>query len=83
MVRPACGYPSQPDHAEKRTIFTLLDATAHTGTTLTETCMMQPQSAVCALVFNHPHASYFAVGTIGDDQRADYAARTQRQKLNF
>ena len=83
MVRPACGYPSQPDHAEKRTVFALLDATAHTGTTLTETCMMQPQSAVCALVFNHPHASYFAVGAIGDEQRADYAARTQREKLNF
>ncbi len=83
MVRPACGYPSQPDHAEKRTIFALLDATAHTGTTLTETCMMQPPSAVCALVFNHPHASYFAVSAIGDDQRADYAARTQREKLNF
>jgi len=75
MVRPACGYPSQPDHSEKLTVFSLLDATAHTGTTLTETCMMQPASAVCALIFNHPQACYFAVGPVGDDQRADYAAR--------
>lgn len=83
MVRPACGYPSQPDHEEKRTVFTLLNATAHTGTTLTETCMMQPASAVCALIFNHPHARYFAVGAMGDDQRADYAARTGRAVQGF
>lgn len=77
MVRPACGYPSQPDHAEKRTVFSLLNATEHTGTTLTETCMMQPAAAVCALIFNHPHAKYFAVGPIGDDQRSDYAQRCE------
>ena len=76
MVRPACGYPSQPDHQEKRTVFALLNATERTGTTLTETCMMQPASAICALVFNHPEARYFAVGPIGDDQRADYESRS-------
>lgn len=76
MVRPACGYPSQPDHQEKRTVFSLLNATQLTGTTLTETCMMQPSSAICALIFNHPEARYFAVGPIGDDQRADYEARS-------
>lgn len=78
MVRPACGYPSQPDHQEKRTVFSLLNATELTGTSLTETCMMQPSAAVCALVFNHPQARYFALGPIGDDQKADYAARTGR-----
>lgn len=76
MVRPACGYPSQPDHQEKRTVFSLLNASALTGTTLTETCMMQPSSAICALIFNHPEARYFAVGPIGEDQRADYEARS-------
>ena len=76
MVRPACGYPSQPDHQEKRTVFSLLNASAHTGTTLTETCMMQPSSAICALIFNHPEARYFAVGPIGEDQRADYESRS-------
>ena len=78
MVRPACGYPSQPDHQEKRTVFSLLNAGELTGTSLTETCMMQPSAAVCALVFNHPQARYFALGPIGDDQKADYAARTGR-----
>lgn len=76
MVRPACGYPSQPDHAEKVTIFDQLGATGLTGTTLTETHMMQPSSAVCALVFNHPLACYINVGHIGDDQRADYEQRS-------
>ncbi len=76
VIRPACGYPCQPDHGEKRRVFELLQATEHTGATLTEACMMQPLASVCALVFNHPEARYFAVGPIGDDQRADYEART-------
>ncbi|MBR5523202.1 MAG: methionine synthase [Akkermansia sp.] len=75
-IRPACGYPSQPDHAEKRTVFALLNATEHTGCCLTDTCMMTPSSSVCALFFNHPAARYFAVGPIGKDQRADYEARS-------
>ncbi len=75
VIRPACGYPSQPDHEEKRTLFSLLNATAHTGATLTDSAMMQPLASVCALVFNHPQARYFAVGPIGEDQRADYEAR--------
>ncbi len=79
MIRPACGYPSQPDHVEKRTVFQLLNAAERTGVSLTETCMMQPASSVCALVFNHPEARYFAVGPIGDDQRADYEQRSGHQ----
>ncbi len=78
VIRPACGYPSQPDHAEKRAIFDLLHAAEHTGATLTDSCMMQPLASVCALLFNHPKARYFAVGAMGDDQRADYEARTGR-----
>ncbi len=75
LIRPACGYPSQPDHEEKRIVFDLLSATEHTGATLTDTCMMQPLASVCALLFNHPKARYFAVGPIGEDQREDYARR--------
>ena len=75
-IRPACGYPTQPDHAEKRTVFDLLDAPARTGAGLTESFMMQPTASVCALVFHHPAARYFSVLPIGDDQRADYEART-------
>ncbi len=78
LIRPACGYPSQPDHEEKRTIFELLNATEHTGATLTDSCMMQPLASICTLLFRHPQARYFAVGAIGDDQRADYEARSGR-----
>lgn len=80
-IRPACGYPSQPDHFEKETVFALLDATAQTGATLTESAMMQPSSSVCALLFNHPEARYFAVGPVGDDQRADYESRSDHRLL--
>ena len=75
-IRPACGYPSQPDHREKETVFALLNATEHTGATLTESAMMQPVASVCALLFNHPMARYFAVGPVGDDQRSDYEQRS-------
>ena len=77
-IRPACGYPSQPDHAEKQTVFALLNATRHTGATLTDTFMMNPPASVCALLLNHPQARYFAVGPIAQDQRHDYQARTGR-----
>ena len=75
-IRPACGYPSQPDHREKETVFSLLNATEHTGATLTDTAMMQPVASVCALLFNHPEARYFAVGPLGNDQRSDYEQRS-------
>ncbi len=76
-VRPACGYPSQPDHQEKETVFGLLHAREEAGMNLTETWMMQPVSSVCALVFSHPESTYFSVGVTGEDQQKDYAARRQ------
>ena len=78
-IRPACGYPSQPDHAEKRTVFELLDAPVRTGASLTDSHMMQPAASVCALILHHPAARYFAVGPIGEDQRTDYEARSGHQ----
>jgi 5-methyltetrahydrofolate--homocysteine methyltransferase len=74
-IRPAPGYPACPDHTEKPTLFRLLDAPAATGITLTENCAMFPASSVSGLYFNHPDSKYFAVGKIGRDQIADYAAR--------
>jgi 5-methyltetrahydrofolate--homocysteine methyltransferase len=74
-VRPAPGYPACPDHTEKPTLFKLLDATAATGITLTESCAMHPASSVSGMYFNHPDSKYFAVGKIGRDQIEDYAAR--------
>ncbi len=75
-IRPAPGYPAQPDHTEKRTLFQLLDATTHTGCELTENCAMHPGASVSGLYFNHPQARYFGISTdLGKDQIEDYAAR--------
>ncbi|MDR1818427.1 MAG: homocysteine S-methyltransferase family protein, partial [Puniceicoccales bacterium] len=74
-IRPAAGYPACPDHTEKATIWRVLDAARHTGATLTETYAMSPAPTVCGYYFAHPQSRYFAVGTIGDDQLRDYAAR--------
>ncbi|MCG3175714.1 MAG: Methionine synthase [Candidatus Omnitrophica bacterium] len=74
-IRPAPGYPSCPDHTEKRTLFALLDAERRAGIRLTESCMMYPGAAVSGWYFAHPGARYFAVGRIGRDQLEDYARR--------
>ncbi len=74
-IRPAPGYPAQPDHTEKRTLFSLLDATAATGVELTESFAMHPAAAVCGLVFSHPHSHYFAISALQRDQIEDYARR--------
>ena len=73
-IRPAFGYPACPDHSEKTTLFTLLDAPA-VGITLTESFAMMPAAAVSGLYFAHPQAKYFNVGRIGRDQLEDYAKR--------
>ncbi len=74
-IRPAPGYPAQPDHTEKTTLFELLDARALAGMELTESLAMTPGASVSGLYFAHPQASYFGVGRIDRDQVADYAAR--------
>jgi 5-methyltetrahydrofolate--homocysteine methyltransferase len=74
-IRPAPGYPAQPDHTEKRTIFKLLDAEKAAGLKLTESCAMWPAAAVSGLYFSHPESRYFGLGKIGRDQIEDYAAR--------
>ncbi|CAM3790050.1 methionine synthase [Deinococcus frigens] len=73
-IRPAPGYPSQPDHTEKRTLFSLLGA-GEIGLKLTESYAMTPAAAVSGLYFAHPEARYLAVGRIGKDQVEDYAGR--------
>merc|ERR1740129_1335804 len=76
-IRPAPGYPSQPDHREKKTLWDLLDIDRLSENTmsLTESYMMQPGASVCALVFAHPEAKYFSVGQVNKDQVENYAAR--------
>ncbi|WP_417487512.1 methionine synthase [Maricaulis sp.] len=74
-IRPAPGYPSQPDHSEKRTLFGLLDAPETAGIGLTNSFAMTPASSVSGLYLSHPDSHYFAVGRILRDQVEDYAAR--------
>jgi 5-methyltetrahydrofolate--homocysteine methyltransferase len=74
-IRPAPGYPAQPDHTEKATLFRLLDAEATCGVKLTESFAMWPGSSVSGLYFSHPESFYFGVGKIERDQVEDYAAR--------
>ena len=74
-IRPAPGYPAQPDHTEKATIFRLLDAEAQASITLTESFAMLPGAAVSGLYFAHPDSHYFGVGKVERDQVEDYAAR--------
>jgi 5-methyltetrahydrofolate--homocysteine methyltransferase len=74
-IRPAPGYPAQPDHTEKPIIFSLLQAGEATGITLTESFAMYPAASVSGLYFAHPEAHYFAVHSIGKDQVESYAAR--------
>ena len=74
-IRPAPGYPAQPDHTEKDTLFRLLDAEKAIGVTLTESRAMWPGSSVSGLYLSHPDSEYFGVGRVERDQVADYATR--------
>ncbi|MEO3935290.1 methionine synthase [Dermatophilaceae bacterium Soc4.6] len=74
-IRPAPGYPACPDHTEKLTLWSLLDAEARTGITLTESMAMWPGASVSGWYFGHPQSQYFVVGRLGRDQVEDYAAR--------
>ena len=74
-IRPAAGYPAQPDHTEKATLFRLLGAEKEIGITLTESFAMWPGASVSGLYFSHPESAYFGVGRIDRDQVEDYAKR--------
>ncbi|MBT7923223.1 MAG: methionine synthase [Opitutae bacterium] len=74
-IRPAAGYPCQPDHTEKDTLWKILDAEKSTGVQLTESRAMNPGSSVCGLYFSNPKANYFNLGRINQDQVKDYATR--------
>ncbi len=74
-IRPAPGYPAQPDHTEKTTLFRLLDAEKATGVKLTESYAMWPGSSVSGLYIGHPDSYYFGVAKVERDQVEDYAAR--------
>ncbi|HEY6162457.1 MAG TPA: vitamin B12 dependent-methionine synthase activation domain-containing protein, partial [Bacteroidia bacterium] len=74
-IRPAPGYPAQPDHTEKVTIFNILEAEKNAGIHLTESLAMVPTAAVSGLYLSHPQSHYFGLGKIQKDQVEDYAKR--------
>jgi 5-methyltetrahydrofolate--homocysteine methyltransferase len=74
-IRPAPGYPAQPDHTEKETLFRLLEAERRIGVRLTESYAMWPGSSVSGLYIAHPESHYFGVAKVERDQVQAYAAR--------
>ena len=82
-IRPAPGYPSQPDHTEKRLMWDLLKINEEIGISLTESYAMEPASSVSGLYFANPKSEYFAVGEINEDQIISYAERKSLIVLNF
>jgi len=74
-IRPAPGYPAQPDHTEKKTLFALLDATNAAGVELTESYAMWPGSSVSGIYIGHPESYYFGVAKVERDQVLDYSRR--------
>jgi 5-methyltetrahydrofolate--homocysteine methyltransferase len=74
-IRPAPGYPAQPDHTEKATLWKLMDVERTAGITLTESYAMWPGAAVSGLYLAHPESHYFGVGKVERDQVEDYALR--------
>ncbi len=79
-IRPAAGYPAQPDHTEKKTLWEILDVEKNIGLQLTDSYAMYPTAAVSGLYFAHPQAHYFGIGKINKEQVSDYA---QRKKLPY
>lgn len=79
-IRPAPGYPAQPDHTEKNILFKLLEGEKNSGVSLTESLAMLPASAVSALCFSHPKSRYFSINLIDEEQVKDYA---QRKNMSF
>eukprot|EP01029_Cantina_marsupialis_P014814 TRINITY_DN3243_c0_g3_i1.p1 TRINITY_DN3243_c0_g3~~TRINITY_DN3243_c0_g3_i1.p1 ORF type:complete len:1224 (-),score=178.34 TRINITY_DN3243_c0_g3_i1:1913-5584(-) len=74
-IRPAFGYPSLPEHSEKKVLWDFLDVEKNIGATLTESYAMYPAASVSGLVLSHPDAMYFSIDKIKEDQVKDYASR--------
>ncbi|TIV59232.1 methionine synthase [Mesorhizobium sp.] len=74
-IRPAPGYPAQPDHTEKATLFRLLDGERNAGVSLTESYAMWPGCSVSGIFLAHPESYYFGVAKVERDQVEDYARR--------
>ncbi|MDR2533521.1 MAG: methionine synthase [Tannerellaceae bacterium] len=73
-IRPAVGYPSIPDQSMNHALDRLLNFSS-IGISLTEHGAMAPTSSVSGFYIAHPSSSYFMIGTITEEQLADYAGR--------
>ena len=82
-IRPAPGYPSQPDHTEKSTMWKMMNVFEDSGIELTESLAMNPASSVCGQYFAHPHSHYFAVDEICKDQVDSYSKRKEMDKKDI
>jgi len=78
-IRPAPGYPSQPDHTEKLTMWKMMNVEKETGIKLSESLAMMPAASVSAVCFAHPKSKYFATGKLCKDQIEDYATRKKME----
>ena len=74
-IRPAIGYPSLPDHSEKRKLFDILRGEENTGVELTESYLMTPVCSACGLYFASEDSKYFSVDKISEEQMKDYCNR--------
>ena len=75
-IRPAPGYPAQPDHTEKAHHLPPARCRGRRpASQLTESFAMWPGAAVSGLYFSHPDSHYFGVGKVERDQVEDYARR--------
>ena len=81
-IRPAPGYPANPEHTVKREMFNTMQA-EDIGMVLTESYAMYPGAAVSGFYFAHPESKYFVVGKIGDDQVSDMARRRGVDKVEL
>ena len=72
LIRPAIGYPSAPDHYQKRVLFDLLDVTNKIGVSLTENYVMVPTASVCGFYFVGKDLKYFSLGPLGENQLEKY-----------
>jgi 5-methyltetrahydrofolate--homocysteine methyltransferase len=79
-IRPAFGYPSMPDHSEKRLLFDLMEVEKNTEIHLTENFAMYPAASVCGLYFAHPQSMYFNLEQVSEEQVVDYARRKDISK---
>ncbi|MDE6489841.1 MAG: methionine synthase [Muribaculaceae bacterium] len=73
-IRPAVGYPSLPDQSLVHELDKVIDY-KHIGITVTPHGALKPAASTTGLLIARNDARYFVLGSISDEQKADYARR--------